>query len=103
MYVCACVVNACIVLLPYFPHLPSLTLHYNQVWKDLTSKDERGNELVKLQDVISQWRHRVALMEGNGLEGMEAISLRKLVALQGLGYERANAALQVVDNLGVGV
>ena len=69
------------------------------IWNDLVAKDERGAELVKLQDVITQWRHRVEIMEGNELEDMDVNALRKLVALQGLGYERTTAALNVIDNL----
>jgi len=69
------------------------------VWKDLLSKDGRGHELVRLQAVIAEWKHRVALMEGNSLEEIDSPTLRKLVAIQGLGYERTNAALRVVDAL----
>ena len=69
------------------------------IWKDLVAKDARGHELVRLQSVITSWRRRVDLMEGSSLEGMDGPTLRKLVALQGMGYERTNAALRVVESL----
>ena len=69
------------------------------VWKDLVSKDGRGHELTRMQAVISEWKHRVALMEGNAIEEMDSTQLRKLVAIQGLGFERTQTALRVVDQL----
>jgi hypothetical protein len=67
------------------------------VWKDLIAKDGRGHELVRLQGVISRWRTRVNMLEGGSLEECDGPSLRKLVALQSLGYERTSAALRVMD------
>lgn len=67
------------------------------VWRELLAKDGRGHELSRLMGVISAWRNRAAELEGEGIEELDAPSLRKLQALQALGYERTNAALKVVD------
>ena len=69
------------------------------VWKDLVAKDGRGHELVRLQNVIALWRQRVNVLEGGSLEDLSENSLRKLVALQGLGYERTTAALRVIEQM----
>jgi len=69
------------------------------VWLDLVAKDGRGHELVRLQHIITAWRQRVNILEGASLEGMDEASLRKLVALQSLGYERSTAALRVLEQM----
>jgi len=69
------------------------------VWQDLVAKDGRGHELVRLQNIIQQWRGRVNILEGAALEGMDEPSLRKLVALQNLGFERSSAALRVLEQM----
>jgi len=69
------------------------------VWLDLVAKDGRGHELVRLQNIIAAWRGRVHVLEGSSLEGIDEQSLRKLAALQSLGYERSTAALRVLEQM----
>jgi hypothetical protein len=68
------------------------------VWREFLAKDGRGHELSRLMGVISAWRQRVSELEGEDIEELDGAALRKLQALQALGYERTNAALKVVDS-----
>jgi len=70
------------------------------VWRDLSSLDTRGKELVRLKDILVAWRERSSQLQGDdGLDDLDASSLKKLIALQSMGYERANAALRVQEDL----
>jgi len=69
------------------------------VWKEFLSKEGRGLELMRMQDLIAAWRRRVCELEGESLENLDSISLKKLRAIQGLGYERTNTALKMVEQL----
>lgn len=70
------------------------------VWRDLTALDSRGTELVRLKDILVAWRQRSSQLQGDfGLDDLDASSLKKLIALQSMGYERANAALRVQEDL----
>ncbi len=69
------------------------------LWRDLVAKDGRGHELVRLQNVIEQWRQRVNILEGSSLEGLSESVLRRVIALQSLGIDRTSSALRVVENM----
>lgn len=69
------------------------------VWKEFLSKEGRGLELMRMQDLIGAWRRRVYELEGESLENLDIISLKKLQAIQALGYERTNTALKMVEQL----
>lgn len=67
------------------------------IWREMLAKDGRGHELSRLMGVIGAWKHRVGELEGEAIEELDGPELRKLMALQALGYERSSAALKVVD------
>jgi hypothetical protein len=53
-----------------------------------------------LKDILVAWRERSSQLQGDdGLDDLDASSLKKLIALQSMGYERANAALRVQEDL----
>jgi hypothetical protein len=67
------------------------------IWREMLAKDGRGHELNRLMAVIGAWKQRVGELEGEAIEELDASELRKLMALQALGYERSSAAMKVVD------
>lgn len=67
------------------------------IWREMLAKDGRGHELTRLMAVIGAWKHRVGELEGEAIEELDGAELRKLMALQALGYERSSAAMKVVD------
>ena len=70
------------------------------VWRDLLAIDSRGKELVRLRDLLGAWRERTCQLQGDeGIDNLDAQSLKRLIALQATGYERSSAALRVQEDL----
>ena len=60
----------------------------------------RGRELVRLRDVLAAWKVRTSQLQGDeGVDSLDASSLKHLIALQAMGYERSVAALRVLEDL----
>jgi hypothetical protein len=52
-----------------------------------------------LKDVLTAWKERTSQLQGEvGIDSLDAQSLKKLIALQAMGYERASAALRVQED-----
>lgn len=70
------------------------------VWRDLQAREGRGQEIVRLRDLLWAWKRRASELEGAaGLDHLDAQGLRRLVALQSMGYERAVSALRVYSEM----
>lgn len=70
------------------------------IWRDLLSIESRSRELLRLKDVLTAWKERASQLQGDqGIDSLDAQSLKKLIALQAMGFERASAALRVQEDL----
>ena len=69
------------------------------IWRDLLAIESRSRELIRLKDVLTAWKERTSQLQGEvGIDSLDAQSLKKLIALQAMGYERASAALRVQED-----
>lgn len=73
------------------------------IWKELLSIDTRGKGLIKLKNVALAWKKRCMQLQGDeSIEDLDTLSLKKLIALQTTGYEKANVALRLQEDLRMG-